>query len=740
MNNPLFASATAATAALPAASGTTLLATGNGTIGGRVTNDDRGSLNDVPYPLTEDSVRAQQPANATIPLKPHQLALLHRCSEFERGHITQPERDGFPALTLNTQMGVMGDSAGSGKSYVILSLALNTAGQSPSEVQPNVTNLIRGRISLFMARPQPALNLALTVVVMPHTIFRQWQEYAAVFSPTLRTMGIFQRANLARLHNLEELRTVDLLLVTNSMYHDVSSILGSMSVRIRRLVYDEADTLRLKSTVRDVDAEFVWYVTASYTNLVYPRGILNVMYNIGGYNSRSYHHHQMGGGADARLFYGVRSPGPVRDVFLELSNSREVTRALVLRSTNLFVSSSTSMPTPHLHHVRCLTPGSLRMLHGIADQAVIQCLNAGDVHGAMQHIDPSNRTSSEDNLIILMLDRISRMARTVSARLALVPTLEYDTPAERDAESGRLTRKLEELQRTTDNIRQRIVSADICCICCDAIRHKAVTPCCSNAFCFACITHWTTRKPICPLCKEPLTTKELLVVDEHAPPPHPDGGGTSSAAAPASRDPPSDPHALCAWLLARSAGSGSGSGSVSTHSKLQTLADIVQARRQSPQGSGIKLLIFSGNDNTFVDVTTVLNRLGVNHAQLKGNGRAVQNVTEGYKSGTIDALLVNSTFYGSGLNLENTTDIILFHKFDSDIEHQVIGRAMRLGRTAPLHVWYLLYDHEMHHQTATTSPTPALAPAPTQLTVPITPLPQLNTTPAATTSSYSRNN
>jgi SNF2 family DNA or RNA helicase len=68
-----------------------------------------------------------------------------------------------------------------------------------------------------------------------------------------------------------------------------------------------------------------------------------------------------------------------------------------------------------------------------------------------------------------------------------------------------------------------------------------------------------------------------------------------------------------------------------------------------------------------------------------------------YKREEVNLLAINSRFYGSGLNLENTTDIIMFHKFDSEVEKQVIGRAQRMGREKALKVWYLLYDNEIHN-------------------------------------------
>ena len=63
-------------------------------------------------------------------------------------------------------------------------------------------------------------------------------------------------------------------------------------------------------------------------------------------------------------------------------------------------------------------------------------------------------------------------------------------------------------------------------------------------------------------------------------------------------------------------------------------------------------------------------------------------------SNNLDALLINSLYFGSGLNLENTTDLIIIHKMKADIEMQVIGRAQRYGRVGNLRVWKLYYENE----------------------------------------------
>jgi SNF2 family DNA or RNA helicase len=123
--------------------------------------------------------------------------------------------------------------------------------------------------------------------------------------------------------------------------------------------------------------------------------------------------------------------------------------------------------------------------------------------------------------------------------------------------------------------------------------------------------------------------------------------------------------------------------------KFENLQEILQAKSDG------KFLIFSCYDSTFQKTEQLLNSLNQTFAALKGSHDVIASITRRYKTGDLNILLVNPKNYGSGLNLENTTDIIILHKFDTDIEHQVIGRAQRLGRETSLNVHYLLYENEI---------------------------------------------
>ena len=112
--------------------------------------------------------------------------------------------------------------------------------------------------------------------------------------------------------------------------------------------------------------------------------------------------------------------------------------------------------------------------------------------------------------------------------------------------------------------------------------------------------------------------------------------------------------------------------------------------------TGRKVIIFSDYSKIFNTITELLKENGMHYVELDGgNVKALDKILNEYKAGGgARVLMLNSAFYGCGMNLENTTDIIFFHKTDRIMYEQVIGRAQRPGRNSRLIVHNLLYLNE----------------------------------------------
>ncbi len=101
-----------------------------------------------------------------------------------------------------------------------------------------------------------------------------------------------------------------------------------------------------------------------------------------------------------------------------------------------------------------------------------------------------------------------------------------------------------------------------------------------------------------------------------------------------------------------------------------------------------KTLIFSDWAGSFQSVEKLLDNLGVEYAEIIGDSTSLVKTLDRYRNDPeLKVLLINAERFGAGLNLENTELIILMH--GTRWELQVVGRAQRIGRVAPLKVVHL---------------------------------------------------
>ena len=97
-----------------------------------------------------------------------------------------------------------------------------------------------------------------------------------------------------------------------------------------------------------------------------------------------------------------------------------------------------------------------------------------------------------------------------------------------------------------------------------------------------------------------------------------------------------------------------------------------------------RFVIFSAYDETFHHIKNILN---LDILEIKGKMETRDRVIDIFKNEPDKQILfLNSIDNGAGLNLQEATDIILFHEMSEAMETQIIGRCQRIGRTQPLTV------------------------------------------------------
>ena len=573
--------------------------------------------------------------DTNVQLKKHQLTLLHKCIEYENGEMSD---DNYKCVKTN--VGILSDKVGSGKSYTILALIKVNREPLVSIHKHNTY----GDSNLYVEYSPRVFSkhLEVNIIVCSHTIISQWKYYIETFFRSPKYIIVNKKIKLNEYTNDPD--KYDIVLVASNFYKHLAGYLNNINSIVNRVIFDEADSVATPQAI-PIPARFYWLITASYHNILYPYPKYGYYFDNG--LNRSY---IISSGINNNVFVKHMIASMLRSI---PQSEHILIDKLVVKNDNSFVSKCFEIPEYVKHVIMCKCPVEVSILDGITSKQIIDCLNGGDLSTAVSYLDPT-KLGNEKHIINIVKHnlevQLSNLDRTIEFTNSLIFTLNE----QRDQRLEALNNEKKKLTTKISLLEERISNSHICCICYNEHTNKSVTTCCKNPFCLECICNWLTTNNTCPLCKETINVQnDLYVVYD------------SSI---------KQQHTTSDKRL----------------TKLETLYNLLKKLTEHKDS---KILIFSEFDNSFVSIIDIMVELNIRYGFLRGVG--IHNTLKEYRSNnSIQVLLMNSKSYGSGINLENTTDVILCHKFDHQIEQQVIGRAQRPGRKNTLNVWYLLNDNE----------------------------------------------
>lgn len=500
-----------------------------------------------------------------------------------------------------------------------------------------------------------------------------------------------------------------------------------------RVFIDEANSIKVPR-FKCIYGKFNWFITSSMEDLFYPNGIsrTNKSSLIGNNN-------------------GIRGTGFIRDTFLQNSSKNfcNFLQDMYLKNNDLFIEKSFKLPEPNIIKILCHTPPEIKALTGVAIPAVLKALSAGDFDSAIKSIgcdvtteedlvknilinlenslndkknilkkkqeifeqfekaieDLQNQITTNNNEILLEINNISDSIYNLSPETNnnLLPETDDLSPETDDLSPETddllieasdlsletnnifdnlndtnlnqkkiklklfkkkkygikksikiITEQINEIQFKLTSLKNRIsnVAEKECPICTLKVSGACMTPCCKNIFCTQCVIMALNYSKQCPLCREKINVSDLTVIQDNK-------------------------NEKTEEILPK---------------KIESLINIIK-------NNNGKFLIFSEYDNTFSNILNELNYNKITYSKLCGSSGHITNIIEKFKNNQLKVLLLNAKYFGSGLNLEMTTDVILYHRMSIDLEKQIIGRAQRPGRQTKLNIHYLCYDNEINDPT-----------------------------------------
>lgn len=608
----------------------------------------------------------ETPQAIKVPLRTHQKAVLY---EMEQREIQVTSGLDMSGARLFSQFAILGDSVGVGKSLMILGHIARLKAFSTLQTIPlldrNSTSKLYSLQDTLLGKGMKEIGC---LIVVPHTLFRQWQTYLKE-QTTLKGLGLQTQRQLKNESIGKDLEEADVVLVSNTLYGPLQEIVREKKYLWKRVFYDEADTLHIPSTKLEPETRFTWFVSASWSNLLFPNQSLYITQTLltelitqprygiqpelkqilqntlqsSSHATYAYLRHYIVSGSFFREYFYTNNPNRGR---------------LVLRCSEDFVKESITLPPISIRNLLCRPSVLQRVVQDAIPSSVRTLLHAGDIQGALGELGV--KAEEPVSLVTAVtenrLKELDRLKKTYDFKASL----DYATPQAKEAALKALKDKMTSLENQISQLKQRIENykEEICPICFDEPQRPTLTPCCSRIFCAGCILTSLTRQSSCPLCRAAITASGLR----------------SLAIEPVAKneliDPEEGPQPL---------------------KKTEQLLELLK------QKSSGRFLVFSRFDNPFLQISHDIESLNLTVKQVKGNKDVIAATLKSFAAGKTNVLLLNSMEAGAGMNITAATDVILLHAMTHEEEKQILGRAYRMGRTEPLTVTRLLHPDELQH-------------------------------------------
>jgi hypothetical protein len=665
--------------------------------------------------IEETSPRASQPAKIKLPLKPHQLASLQKvitmentgCIKYDvqnpgvytyRGIHNTNNR--FTTEELNSQMqfkgrfkiqsnvGVLGDAIGSGKTILALSIAASQTRDIHkrkdfihSHHGPNGAYM---RAIMDVEDEENVKMIKTTLIVTPRgPVYSQFIE-SIQKDTTLKVLcldsilGIRKHMPPPTTSNADLktfLETFDAVLIKNTALASLTDYyLYNGATRITReynpfdewdrIIVDEACDILNKITYFKYN--FLWMISATYY------GLLNMSYT-----SRNH------------LGYTIR----------EVIHNEEILNLILVKCSDEFIVKSFNVPPPIMQYHICELPRQYAAVHSFLSRDVRERVDANDFMGALTLLGASSET--ETDIVKIVTKEIERDISNKKREIAYIDSL--DIPDEN--KTARLVTHNAELARLEDKLKsliERVTALEekSCSVCLDALSNPLLLPC-NHVFCTSCLIPWMQHNHnTCPECRSTIELRQLVAIvkdknEEEASRP------SSLASSIASLNDeeiddnniPTTPRPF-ATVGSRNNLREAGASSQPTqptqvYSKEDTLVNIIQA---NPEG---KFVVFSKLDSSYWGCMNRLRTENVSYSLLRGNSNVMASVLDRFKQGYTRVLLLNTLHAASGIDISCATDLIIVHDLGAG-RTQAVGRCNRHPRDTALRIHQLCYPHEIN--------------------------------------------
>lgn len=619
--------------------------------------------------LTESDPKINHPTNLKIKLKSHQLTSIHAMDKLEKSgsiertikssiykfQVYSANLDNYYYVpqsaknykdikyTIETNFGILADVVGSGKTYIIMGLLNHNL------VPPDHEKIISSSIYSTLRYKDEDKALKTNLIIVPHNLVTQWKNAFAASS--LKTFIVSRKSDINFLAYPENVFLED---------PNKTKPIDDPS----QMTEEELDDLENISEINTIEYYDVVICSATmvdeyiekFKDVKYSRIIIDEVCSIKLPADLNW---------KANFIWFITAT-PSGIAYLKRYYIKDIVGRMhkfifdnvIIKNEDEYVSKSMKLPNINQILIKCFTPKQLAIVKEFIPTEVLDMLNAGNYQDAVLKLNCNVDTN--DNILQVLTNKIAKDIHNKKAELTYHESIIPTDKKAHDELIAKLKDKINSLETKFNSISQRIkeFNKENCPICLEDFVDIApgILPCCNQLFCLTCLTQ---IKNECPMCRIPFQMKNVHIIMDNV----------------------------------KKTKNNKDKEKNSEITKVNALIKLIKDKSQG------RFLLFSNYDQTFDNINKNLVDNGITFSKVMGSGAVVNKIIERFTKGEVRVLMLNATNYGSGLNLQMATDIIIFHQLSLELETQVIGRAQRMGRTEPLNVYYLLHDHEQNNVT-----------------------------------------
>ena len=326
---------------------------------------------------------------------------------------------------------------------------------------------------------------------------------------------------------------------------------------------------------------------------------------------------------------------------LVYSNFLQYTNYIIIKNNDNFINYSFRMPVTHHNYYKCFNP-VYKAVQGFVSDKITEMISAGNISGAIKELGGDVTQNITELVKKKKIEEIDELE-------AIIQILEVRG---RNKQAEVMIEKVVRLKSQIDELNSRykdILEGD-CNICYEKLENPIMEPNCQNIFCGKCLLKWLENKTTCPLCRETIQKNKLVYIDTE------------------------QKEEMKTHYIQKEE---------KLKTKIETIVSLIKGK---PQG---KFIIFSAWDQTFLPIRNMLIDNNINYIEVKGAISTREKNIMSFKNGDTSVIFLNSDNNGSGINLQEATDLIVYHEMSSTTLNQIIGRANRIGRVNSLQVHHL---------------------------------------------------